>query len=64
MAKKEKKPFMTRRERHELKLLQKKRVEREKQFQIDLEELIDMETSKTRRNAWKCASYMANKQRQ
>lgn len=58
------KPFMTRRERFELKQLEKKRAAYEKQFQQELEEVISMETSRSRRNAWKVASYMANKERQ
>lgn len=58
------KPFMTRRERFELKQLEKKRAAYEKQFQQELREVISMETSRSRRNAWKVASYMANKERQ
>lgn len=55
---------MTRRERFELKQLEKKRAAYEKQFQQELREVISMETSRSRRNAWKVASYMANKERQ
>lgn len=43
-----------------------KNIERKRQrvFDEDLKDMFNMETSKSMRNAWKCASFMANKWRQ
>lgn len=55
---------MTRKERFAAKQAAKRiRLERE-QFDRELQEVIAIETSRTRRNAWKVASFMANKKRQ
>lgn len=55
---------LTHRQRKEQKRKELARKEYELQFKRDLECVIDMECSRSRHNAWKVASYMANKERQ
>lgn len=44
----------------------RRNIERKRQraFDNDLAQVYDLEVSKNMRNAWKCASFMANKYRQ
>lgn len=44
----------------------KRNIERKRQraFDRDMDDVYRLETSKSMRNAWKCANFMANKMRQ
>lgn len=55
---------LTHRQRKEMKRKERERKEYDLQFKKDLDDVYAMECSRSRRNAWKVASYMANKERQ
>lgn len=53
-----------RREKEQARIQRNIDRKRQRAFDEDLHNMVKMETSKSMRNAWKCASFMANKWRQ